>query len=324
MFDVLGVTALLLLAALGSWLALRAARARSRLVKWVGLPLSALLALAGAVALVVVLAGFYKVNFPPYKGTVTGIKVAGTPEQIARGARFAGICAGCHSPDEKPPLAGRDFMKGGPPFGTLWAPNLTQAGEISEWSDGEVIRAIREGVHQSGRALVAMPSGVFHNLSDQDVEAIVAYLRAQAAVAPRNPATRLNVLAALLVGSGVASTSAQPPITQPVVAPAEGVSAEYGRYLVSILACRLCHGENLTGGNAGGPGPPGGPDLTIYLAKWTAEEFSRTLRTGVDPYGHKLTGNMPWKGISAFASDADLEAIYTYLHGLPPASRTSR
>src|SRR5258706_439179 len=100
-------------------------------------------------------------------------------------------------------------MKGGPPFGTLWAPNLTQAGEISEWSDGEVIRAIREGVHKSGRALVVMPSEVFHNLSDADVEAIVAYLRSEPAVAPRNPATRLNILAAALIGAGVFTTSAQ-------------------------------------------------------------------------------------------------------------------
>jgi mono/diheme cytochrome c family protein len=324
MFDILGVIVLLLLAALGSWLALRAARAQSRVVKWIGLPLSALVALAGAVLLVVALAGIYKVNFPPNKGTASGIKVAGTPEQVARGARFAGFCAGCHSPDGKPPLAGQDFTKGGPPFGTLWAPNLTRAGEISEWSDGEIIRAIREGVHQSGRSLVVMPSEVLHNLSDADVEAIVAYLRAQPAVAPRSPATRLNLLAAVLIGAGVAPISAQPPITHPITAPAEGVSTEYGRYLVSILACRLCHGENLTGGKVRRPGPPAGPDLTGFLAKWTAEEFSRTLRTGVDPYRHELTGGMPWKAISSFASDADLEAIYTYLHGLPPTSRPSR
>ncbi len=68
--------------------------------------------------------------------------------------------------------------------------------------------------------------------------------------------------ARLFIGAGLAPTSAQPPITQPIVAPAEGASADYGQYLVSILGCRLCHGENLTGGKVGGPGPPAGPNLT--------------------------------------------------------------
>src|SRR5262249_38807907 len=98
--------------------------------------------------------------------------------------------------------------------------------------DGEVIRAIREGVHKSGRPLVIMPSEVFHNLSDTDVQAIVAYLRSQPAVQPVTPATKLNVVAALLIGSGLFHTSAQMPITQPIIPPTGGPSADSGKYLV--------------------------------------------------------------------------------------------
>jgi mono/diheme cytochrome c family protein len=268
------------------------------------------------VALAVTLIGFYRINFPPYQRADPDIKVAGSPEQIARGARFGAFCAQCHSPDGKLPLVGRNFGEDGPPFGTLWAPNLTRAGEIEQWSDGEVIRAIREGVHKTGRALVIMPSEVFHHLSDADVEAIVAYLRSQPAAGSNTPQNRLNVLAAFLLGAGIAPTSAQPPITDPIVAPAEGISAEHGEYLISILGCRLCHGEHLTGGKSGGPGPPAGPNLMVYLARWSDEDFVRTLRTGVDPYNHTLTDAMPWKAISAFASDTDLQAIFVYLHGL--------
>jgi mono/diheme cytochrome c family protein len=221
-------------------------------------------------------------------------------------------------------LVGSNFTLEGPPFGTLWAPNLTRAGEIEHWTDGEIIRAIREGVHQTGRALVIMPSEVFRHLSDVDVEAIVAYLRSQPAVEPNTPPTRLNVLAALLLGAGIASTSAQPPITQPIVAPAEAISVEHGEYLISTLGCQLCHGENLTGGKVGGPGPPAGPNLTVLLTKWDVEDFIRTLRTGVDPYKHTLTARMPWKAISAFASDTDLQAMYLYLHGLTPMNGPAR
>jgi mono/diheme cytochrome c family protein len=324
MFDILGVTALLAVAVITTWLAMRARRANNRVVKWVGLVLSSLLALAFTLLIGVALVGFYKINFPPHRPTVTEIRVAGTPEQVARGARFGAVCAACHSPDGKLPLVGQNFFEKGPPFGTMYATNLTPAGEIKDWSDGEIIRAIREGVHKSGRALIIMPSEVFHNLSDVDVQAIVAYLRSQPAAGPGTPPTKLNVLAAVLIGAGIANTSAQPPITQPVVAPAEGASADYGRYLISVLGCRQCHGEKLAGRKPGGPGPPPGPNLTVILPKWGVEDFIHTLRTGVDPNNHTLAGGMPWKEISAFASDEDLKAMYTYLHGLTPIEGPTR
>ncbi len=318
MFDYFGVTTLLILAASGTWLALRAKRAQRPAIKWVGLVVSSVVALACTVALGVTLAGYYRINFPSNRQAAADIRIAGTPDQIARGARFGALCAGCHSADGKnTPLVGRNFLADGPPFGTLWAPNLTPAGELANWSDGEVIRAIREGVHKSGRSLVVMPSPVFHQLGDNDVEAIVAYLRSQPAAEPNTPPTSLNVLAAILIGSGLAPTSVQPHITQPVLAPPEEVSVKRGKYLVSIAACRRCHGEQLTGGEGGDPDAPAGPNLRAILVKWEVEDFIRTIRTGVDPYNHTLAERMPWKEISAFASDADLGAMYMYLHGLP-------
>jgi mono/diheme cytochrome c family protein len=317
-FDSLGVTALVALAVVATWLATRAWRANHRVVKWVGLALSSLLALACVLVIGVALVGFYKINFPRHRPTVADMKVAGTPDQVARGAKFGAFCALCHSPNAEVPLVGRNFSEGGPPVGTLYAANLTPAGEIKDWSDDEVIRAIREGVHKSGRTLIIMPSEVFHNLSDVDVQAIVAYLRSQPAAGSSTPATKLNLVGAVFIGAGLAPTSAQAPIAQPVVAPPAGASAGYGEYLVSILGCRLCHGENLAGRKSGGPGPPGGPNLTLLLPRWGVEDFIHTLRTGVDPYGHTLAQGMPWKQFSSFASDEDLEAIYAFLHGLKP------
>jgi len=318
MFDIVGVFGVLALAALGAWLVLRSRRARHPAVKWVGLALSSVLTLVFTLALCVALVGFYRISVPPSRPAVADVKVAGTPEQVARGARFASVCAGCHSADGKPPLAGQNFFEGGPPFGTMWATNLTPAGELSDWSDADIIRAIREGVHKSGRALIVMPSEVFRNLSDSDVQAIVAYLRSQPATGTRTPPTRLNVLGAAFIGSGFAPTSAQAPITQPVVAPAEGTSKEYGKYLVSVLACTSCHGENLAGRKAGGPGPPAGPNLTVILPSWSADDFIRTMRTGVDPSGRTLSKEMPWKQMSGFATDDDFRAMHAHLHGLTP------
>jgi mono/diheme cytochrome c family protein len=325
MFDTLGVIILLFLAAIGTWLALRSRRANNRGVKWVGLVLSTVVTVALVFAVGIVVVGYYKINFPPYHPSVSDVKVVATPELLARGEKFAKVCAGCHSPDGKLPLAGRNFLEGGgPPAGTLYAANLTPAGEISGWSDAELIRAIREGLHKSGRSLIVMPSGAFRNLSDVDVHAIVAYLRMQPATGRNHPATKLNVVGAALIGAGLPLMSAQPPITQPVVAPAEGVSAEYGKYLVSVLACQECHGQELAGRKAGGPGPPAGPNLTAIVPAWTAEGFVHTLRTGVDPANHTLAEAMPWKDISSFANDNDLMAIYAYLHGLKTIDPTIR
>ena len=318
MFDVLGVTTLVLLATLSGWLALRVRRAQSPFVKWFGLVIASLVSLACTAAVGLTIVGFYRINFPPYQLAVADMKVAGTPDQVARGASFGAFCATCHSPDGKPPLVGRNLATDGPPMGTLWAANLTRAGEIEHWSDGEVIRAIREGVHKTGRALILMPSEIFRHLSDADVEAIVAYLRSQPAVEPNTPPTQLNVLVAFFIGLGLAPTSAQPPITRPIIAPPEGDSREHGEYLVSILGCRRCHGENLTGGTGGGPGSPPAPNLRVILAAWSVENFVRTLQTGIDPYNRTLAEGMPSKGISAIASDTGLKAIYQYIRGLPP------
>ena len=319
MFDIVGVMVLLFTAAIGTWLAIRARRATNRILKWVGLVFSSILTVLCTVVLAVVLVGFYKFNFPPSRPPVIEVQLARTPDQVARGARFAAYCPFCHSPTGKVPLIGQNFSEGGPPIGTLYASNLTPAGEIKDWSDGEVIRAIREGVHRNGRPLIIMPAEVFRYLSDTDVQAIVAYLRTQPAAGTPTPPTRLNVLGAVFIGAGLAPTSAQAPITEPVVAPPEGPTLEYGKYLVSILGCRLCHGENLAGLPPGKPGPPAGPNLTLVLPKWTLEEFIHTLRTGVDPYSRTLGEGMPWKQISAFGNDADLTAIYAYLHDLTPA-----
>jgi cytochrome c553 len=315
MFDFVGVLALVVLGVVFGWLALCARRAQKPLIKWGGLAVSGLLSLVFTLALFVALVGFYKLSVPPYHSVVADVKVARTPAQVARGERFAFFCARCHSPHETLPLAGQLFTgRGGPPFGTLAAPNLTPAGEINDWSDGEIIRAIREGVHKSGRPLVVMPSDAFHNLSDADVQSIVAYLRSQPAVEPNTPATKLNVLAALLVGAGVFTTAAQAPITQPIVAPIAGATPDYGKYLVSIMACRMCHGENLTGGNPGDENA--GPNLALIVPAWSETGFVTTLRTGVDPAGHTLGDRMPWKAFSAFASDDDLRAMNAYLRGL--------
>ena len=169
-----------------------------------------------------------------------------TPEQIALGQRYAIGCAGCHSSTENLPLdGGKDnFLAGGPPLGSIYAPNLTPGGPLKDWTDAEIIRAIREGVDKDGRPLLIMPSRNLHGMSDADAQAMVAYLRSTPAVEREVPKTNLNALGAIIVASGMFPTSAQPPITGPVASPQPGTVAN-GEYVIST--CRDCHGQDLAG-----------------------------------------------------------------------------
>lgn len=315
-----GVILVVLLFVLFAWLASRAWRARAALTRWVGTILAGLFALVFGVLSVVALVGVYRLDAPA-GGPVPSLKAATAPDQLARGERLAHLCTSCHASNGNLPLAGAQQSFLPPALATLYPPNLTPAGPLRTWSDGQIIRAMREGVDQNGRPLLIMPADVFHHLSDADAQAIVGYLRAQPAVQHATPPRGVSLLGTLLVGAGAFPTALQPPEPGPVVAPPAGVDPAYGRYLVDVAGCRTCHGANLTGGKASNfGGPPVGPNLTRIVPTWTEAQFVQAIRTGRAPTGQSLRPElMPWPELSAAFTDQDLRAIYSYLHNLPPA-----
>jgi cytochrome c553 len=209
-------------------------------------------------------------------------------------------------------------------MGTLYAPNLTPGGDIDDWTDGEVIRAIREGIHKDGRALLIMPSNIGRNASDEDVQAIVAFLRSQPPTGGPTPPNQFNLLGALFLNLSD-FRMAQTPVSN-VIAPPPGTAA-YGKYMVDILACRECHGDQLQGDD-GTPGPTLGPNLTKTMPFWTEAQFMNFFNTGQYPSGSTVpiltlssgfsSPRMPWDEIRASATDAELKAMYAYLHSLSP------
>lgn len=315
--NVLSILLLVLLAALFIFLAVRAGRARRAWIKWPGMLLAGLLGLAFVAVTAVALLGFYRLNVAPYQYTVSDVKVAMTQENIARGERLAQICTDCHSSDKTLPLSGNNLMSdpSAPPLGTLWAADLTPSGPLKDWTDGEIMRALREGVDNKGRPLLVMPSMAMHSMSDADAEAIVAYLRSQPPGNKQVPPRNLNVLAALFIGAGMFQTSAQTPITAPIVAPSTG-TAEYGSYLASAVGCRDCHGPKLDG-VVTGPGPgSGAPNLAAQAPGWKEEQFINVFRKGMSPSGRTLTDAMPWKSYSKALTDDELRDLYAYLKTL--------
>lgn len=307
MFDFIGVLILILLVILFAWLTRRAWRLRRPLVRWVAAITSGILALAVGVFLGAALVGYWKLN-RGHENPIPQVSIAVTAERVARGERFQAFCEGCHAPQTGEPMTGRDFLgEGAPPIGNFYAPNLTPL-HLEAWSDGELIRAIREGVHRSGRSLLIMPAKVLRNLSDADVQSIVAYLRSLPPEGAATPANRLNVLGAAMVNMAPI-IEAQPPVTEPVEAVPAGPTAEYGAYL-SSLTCELCHGGDLLGD----PQFKAPPLIAIPLA-WDAQEFLHFMRTGIRPDGTTVDGEtMPWEELSRFLrEDDELRAIYAHM-----------
>jgi cytochrome c553 len=324
MFDTIGVFILIVLIAIFGFLTMRAKMVRNVILKWVGMILSGLLTLILMTLLALGLIGFYKLN-EQHNNPVANIHVAGTPAQIARGKQLANLCVNCHTSNNQLPLSGVNFLAkfAGPPLGTLYAPSLTPSGNIQDWADGELIRAIREGIHKNGRSLLIMPART--SLSDDDVQALVAYLRSQPATDGPTPTNEFDLFGAIFINLFDFRT-AQSPVGS-VTAPQPG-TPEYGKYMVDIIGCRGCHGDQLQGKlNTGQPGPPPGPNLTLIVPQWTEEQFITFFNTGQLPGGGKVPiltlsngysePRMPWPMVRASTTDEELKAMYAYLHNLP-------
>lgn len=228
-------------------------------------------------------------------------------------------CTGCHGAN----LGGAPFFED-PALGRIPAPNLTTgAGGIgSTYSDSDLALAIRHGVNKVGKPLMVMPSDAFWYFSDEDLTAVIAYLRSAPPV-DNDPGERsIGLLGRVLVGAGVMDVLAAERINhadQRSAAPPQQVDAAYGEYLVNISDCRSCHGSALAGGQSSEPGAPPGPNLTPGgdLAAWTADDFLRAMRTGMTPAGDVLDpAYMPWPGYGQMTDD-DLNALFLYLQSLP-------
>jgi mono/diheme cytochrome c family protein len=296
------------------WSGFRAWRIKDQFRKWSGVGLTALLSTIFAAVNVVLIVGLFKLHARNAPAVV--LKVSGTPEQIQRGEEIAnGFCSACHS--RTGTLTGGinigDHLA--VPVGAFVSSNLTPAGPLSNWSDGEIFRAIRNGIDRDGRWLVIMSYTNAGKLSDDDTKAVIAYLRhlQPAGAQTPNPPDHLNLLGVLMLGAGMLPTGK--PVSRDIVtAPAKAPTTLYGEYILSYQDCRECHGKDLTGG-VPGQLTPLGPDLNL-VKEWKLAEFIATMRNGIDPGGHTISKQMPWKTIGRM-SEEELQAIYEYLTHLP-------
>ena len=310
----LGLAMLIATAALLAWSSLRAWRAKNGFLRWCGTSLAALLSTAVTSVSVIMILGLVKLH--ARSAPAPDLRVVGTPEQIQRGQAISnGFCSGCHSKTGTL-TGGLDIGDDFPvPIGSFVSSNLTPAGQLSHWSDGDIFRAIRSGMDRDGGWLIIMSYTNSGKLSDDDTLAVIAYIRSLPAAGKQteNPPDHLNLLGIMMLGAGMLPRG-KPVSTGVITAPPKGSTLQYGEYILSYQDCRACHGDKLTGGVPGQLGPLG-PDLNLVKG-WKFEDFIATMRSGVDPNGHELGKQMPWRPVGRMGDD-ELRAVYEYLTHLP-------
>jgi mono/diheme cytochrome c family protein len=95
-------------------------------------------------------------------------------------------CNDCHTPrdprtglhDEELAMAGGQAYEG--PWGIVYGGNITPHEEtgIGTWTADDIRRVFREGVRPDGRRLVLMPWEDYASITDDDLDALIAYLQA--------------------------------------------------------------------------------------------------------------------------------------------------
>jgi mono/diheme cytochrome c family protein len=294
-----------------------------KILKWIGIVLGSLIGLLVLAFVVLYVIGSVKWNrlHGKYEVPVETISIPTDPGSIERGEHIATIrmCRHCHLEH----LSGQ--TAGAPILFTLSVPNLTpgSGGVGATNTDEDWVRAIRHGVGQDGRGLVLMPSSVWYYLSDDDLGALIAYLKSLPPVDSELTKTDLGPVGRVMLTLGQLPPEIEPNVIaidhdgpRPV-APEPGVTVKYGKYLTTT--CTLCHGTNLNGQTVReGPNVYLAPNLTRggEIGFWSEEQFVTTLRSGVTPSGHQLNDFMPWKYFGQM-TDGELKAVWLYLQSLP-------
>ena len=243
---------------------------------------------------------------------------------IARGMALTVSCQNCHDRD----FGGKVFFDD-PNIGVLPSSNLTRAvgSETEGYTDEDFVRAIRHGLNKKGNPLMVMPSEAYTNFSDQDLGAIIAYLKTLPPIDRTFDKRYFTYMSQVMAGAGMFGELFSYNIidhekAKNIIAPPISNSVEYGDYVTKFDGCRTCHGENFGGGKSPDPVSPPVPDISKSgnAGKWTLTEFTSFFKTGKTPDGRMPNVQfMPWEGIGAL-TEVEIEGLYNYIQSLPPAN----
>src|SRR5262249_47309524 len=184
---------------------------------------------------------------------------------------------------------------------------------IASWSDEQVIRAIREGVTKEGNLIgPPMPIALYNKIADDDVKAMVAYLRSVPPVRNEIPESKYKI-----------KLHAEP-TAKDVKAPPKTDKIAYGEYLVNVAHCLESHtpfaanGETDYAKRAGAGGREFFPierrpvrarnissDPETGIGSWTDAQIKKAITEGINKDGKKLIPPMPYGYFKNLAGEAE-------------------
>lgn len=258
-----------------------------------------------------------------YEFTPNAIDLPEDEESLRRGRYLAKSvmgCVDCHGEN----FAGRVVVDD-PVIGVLAGPNLTcgKGGHAKQLKNEDWVRAIRHGIGHDGHPLVLMPSTDYYEFGDDDLGAVISYIKSLPPVDNETPAIAVGPLARALILSGEIKLSAEliDHDAERPLGPPPGPTREYGKVLSGV--CTGCHGFGFSGGKIAGAPPewPASrnitPDKETGIGNYEFEDFKRVMRTGYRKNGEKLSEVMPYKFYKDM-SDDDLKALWLYLRTVEP------
>ncbi|MEO7361823.1 MAG: cytochrome c [Gemmatimonadaceae bacterium] len=282
------------------------------------------------VLLVAILAGFVSMKSSSmmtkkYNPPNEPITVVSDSTTLARGGHLVNVigkCVECHETD----LGGKVFIDD-PAFARIVASNLTtgKGGYGSTYTNAEMAVAIRHGIRRDSTTALLMPSDDFQVLSDDDVAAVIAYIRSMPPVDRELPLTELHP-----VGKALSAAGQLPIFMAENIAidrkhdaiAIRDTSVAYGRYLANAGGCTGCHGKTLSGGKIPGTPPEWPPAANITptgISHYSDAELETILRTGKRPDGTAVNDVMPWR-YTAKLTDEELMTTIKYLRTVPAKS----
>jgi mono/diheme cytochrome c family protein len=246
----------------------------------------------------------------------------------------AGGCASCHAvpkQEDKTRLGGGLAL--GSPFGTFYVPNISsdRTDGIGAWTEAQFVTAMVKGTSPTGEHLFpAFPYTSYQRMSLGDIRDLFAYLKTLPAVTgkvrdhalpfPFNIRRTLGLWKLLFLDGRPFAPD-----------PSQTAQWNRGAYLINAPGhCAECHSpRNMLGAIkrnqrfTGGPSPDGQggvPNITQQkLKNWTVKDIADTLTTGMTPDADFVGGSMAEVVRNAAQlSEADREAMATYIKALPP------
>ena len=234
----------------------------------------------------------------------------GQIDLVARGQYIfaaAGGCA-CHTEPKGTAHAGaRAFPI---PFGTVYSTNITQDKEtgLGDWTDRQIHDAMIKGIRRGGgRILPVMPYEKYSGMAQEDLKALIAFLRTLKPVKKATPPLKTRAPFVRSLGTALYLQMFGGFSASPALAPKSGVAR--GRYLVDHVAiCGDCHtprnslgvpdrslfmaGASKKIGPLGEAVPNITPDKETGIGDWRRQDIAELLVTGIKPDADNVQGLM--------------------------------